>query len=112
MPLIQGQIQFLESSAGYATILGLHPQIGKFESPLTTTTIARYLGISNDLQGITLTIILGLEVKREILIIKDHEFISFCSKRRFMSNCHQLKNKSRNKSAYKGINIINTGYFF
>ena len=29
MPLIQGLIQFLESSTGYATILGRHPQIGK-----------------------------------------------------------------------------------
>lgn len=29
-----------------------------------------------------------------------------------MSNFHQLKNKRRNKSAYKGINIIKKGYFF
>lgn len=33
VPLIQGLIQFLESSTGYATILALHPQIGKLESP-------------------------------------------------------------------------------
>ena len=45
VPLIQGQIQFLESSAGYATILGLHPQIGKFESPFNdnnNSTLFRY----------------------------------------------------------------------
>lgn len=29
-----------------------------------------------------------------------------------MSNFHQLKNKRRNKAAYKGINIIKKGYFF
>ena len=46
------------------------------------------------------------------MIIKDHKCISFCSKRRFTSNFHQLKNKRRNKSAYKGINIIKKGYFF
>ena len=33
VPLIQGLIQFLESSTGYATILALHPQIGKLDSP-------------------------------------------------------------------------------
>ena len=33
VPLIQGLIQFLEPSTVYATILALHPQIGKLESP-------------------------------------------------------------------------------
>ena len=40
------------------------------------------------------------------LVIKDHKCISVCYERGFMCNFHQLKDKSRNKCAYKGISII------
>ena len=109
--LIQGLIQFLESSTGYATILGLHPQIGKLEWPFNdnnNSTLFRYF------QWFTrhyLNIILGLDVKRKRLIIKDHKCISFCSKRRFMSNFHQLKIKAEISLHTKGSILLKRDTF-
>ena len=48
----------------------------------------------------------------KLMILKDHRCTSFCFNRSFTSHFYQLKNKSRNKSAYEGINTIEKEYCF